>query len=114
MCVRLSDLFQGLRRTEAGSWSMYVEIGSHWRAQSGQWDKWHAAQRTQGFAAIIGRTEAVRDKLIQGCRVSGVSGIAPDLETLRLWDGGWWQNAWICSHGPVQTFEYLQGLINKQ
>jgi hypothetical protein len=58
-----------------------------------------------------GRTEALRAKLLQGCRVSGVSSLAADLETLRLQDGGWWQKVWIASHGSLETFEFLQRLI---
>jgi hypothetical protein len=96
---------------DAGSWSMYVEVESRWRTEGKQWDKWHAAQRGQGFAAIIARTEAVRDKLIHSCRASSVSGIAADLETLRLREGGWWQKAWISAYGSADTFEYLQSLI---
>jgi hypothetical protein len=90
---------------------MYVEVESRWRTKGKQWDKWHAAQRGQGFAAVIGRTEAVRDKLIQSCRASDVSGIAADLETLRLRKGSWWQKAWISAYGSVETFKYLQSLI---
>jgi hypothetical protein len=97
---------------DSGSWSMYVEVESRWRTEGKQWDKWHAAQRGQGFAAIIGRTDAVRDRLIQSCRSSGVSGIAADLETLRLRESGWWRKAWISAYGSVEMFEYLQSLIN--
>jgi hypothetical protein len=96
---------------DAGTWSMYVEVESRYRAHSNQWYKWKATLRAQGFAAIIGRTEAVRDLLIQGCKSAGVPGIAADLETLRLRDGDWWQKAWISSHGSVDMFEYLQSLI---
>ena len=39
-----------------GEWSMYVEVESRWRARSHQWDKWRAALRVQGFAAIVART----------------------------------------------------------
>ena len=75
---------------DAGSWSMYVEVESRYRAHSNQWYKWKTTLRAQGRAAIIGRTEAVRDLLIQGCKSAGVPGIATDLETLRLRDGDWW------------------------
>lgn len=67
-----------------GEWSMYVEVESRWRARSHQWDKWRAALRVQGFAAIVARTEAVRARLVQSCRAAGVPGVATDLETLRL------------------------------
>jgi len=36
-----------------GEWSMYVEVESRWRARSHQWDKWRAALRVQGYAAIV-------------------------------------------------------------
>jgi hypothetical protein len=61
---------------DAGDWSMYVEVESRYRAHSNQWYKWKATLRAQGFAAIIGRTEVVRDLLIQGCKSAGVPGIA--------------------------------------
>jgi hypothetical protein len=41
-----------------------------------------------------------------------VPGIAADLETLRLRDGDWWHKAWRASHGSLETFEFLQSLIN--
>jgi hypothetical protein len=97
---------------DAGTWSMYVEVESRYRAHSNQWYKWKATLRAQGFAAIIGRTEAVRDLLIQGCKSAGVPGIAADLETLRLRDGDWWQKVWRAAYGSLETFEFLQSLIN--
>jgi hypothetical protein len=97
---------------DAGDWSMYVEVESRYRAHSNQWHKWKATLRAQGFAAIIGRTEAVRDLLIQGCKSAGVPGIAADLETLRLRDGDWWQKAWRAAHGSLETVEFLQSLIS--
>jgi len=97
---------------DAGDWSMYVEVESRYRAHSNQWYKWKATLRAQGFAAIIGRTEVVRDLLIQGCKSAGVPGIAADLETLRLRDGDWWQKAWRAAYGSLETVEFLQSLIN--
>ena len=94
-----------------GEWSMYVEVESRWRARSHQWDKWRAALRVQGFAAIVARTEAVRARLIQGCRAAGVPGVATDLETLRLRDGPWWLEAWRASAASAKTLAFLQGLI---
>jgi hypothetical protein len=69
--------------------------------------KWRAALRAQGFAAIIGHTEAVRDLLIEGCRAVGVPDIAADLKTLRLRDGDWWQRVWRAPHGSLETFEFF-------
>jgi len=76
---------------DAGDWSMYVEDENRYRACSNQWYKWKATLRAQGFAAIIRRTETVRDLLIEGCTSAGVPGIAADLETLLrrlLWISG--------------------------
>ena len=70
---------------------MYVEVESRDWAHSNQWYKWKAALRAQGYVGIVARTEAVRDLLIEGCKSAGVPGIATDLETLRLRNGGWWQ-----------------------
>ena len=94
-----------------GEWSMYVEVESRWRARSHQWDKWRAAQRAQGFAAIVARTPAVRAKLIQSCRAAGVPGVATDLETLRLRDGLWWLEAWRAAAATAKTMALLQSLI---
>ena len=93
-----------------GEWSMYVEVENRWRARSHQWDKWRAALRAQGFAAIVARTSAVRARLVQSCRAAGVSGVATDLETLRLRDGSWWLEAWRTPGAPVKTLAFLQGL----
>jgi hypothetical protein len=95
-----------------GEWSMYVEVESRWRARSHQWDKWRAALRVQGFAAIVARTSAVRVRLIQGCQAAGVPGVATDLETLRLRDEQWWLEAWRAPHGSLATFEFLQSLTH--
>ena len=97
---------------DTGDWSIYVEIESRYRAHSNQWYKWKATLRAQGFAAIIGRTEVLRDLLIGGCKSAGMPGIAADLETLRLRDGDWWQKAWRAAHGSLETIEFLQGLTH--
>jgi hypothetical protein len=94
-----------------GEWSMYVEVESRWRSRSNQWDKWRAALRAQGFAAIVARTSAVRAKLVQGCRAAGVPGLATDLETLRLRSGPWWQEAWHTSSTSMQTMVFLRESI---
>jgi hypothetical protein len=94
-----------------GEWSMYVEVESRWRARSHQWDKWRAALRAQGFAAIVARTQAVRAKLIQSCRAAGVPGVATDLETLRLRDDQWWLETWRASGASPRTLAFLQRLI---
>lgn len=94
-----------------GEWSVYVEVESRWRARSHQWDKWRAALRAQGFAAIVARTSAVRGKLVQSCRAAGVPGVATDLETLRLRDGPWWLEAWRASSASTNTLAFLQTLI---
>jgi hypothetical protein len=90
---------------------MYVEVESRWRARSHQWDKWRAALRVQGFAAIVARTEAVRARLVQSCRAAGVPGVATDLETLRLRDRPWWFEAWRASSATAKTLAFLQSLI---
>jgi hypothetical protein len=95
-----------------GEWSMYVEVESRWRARSHQWDKWRAALRAQGFAAIVARTQAVRARLVQGCRAAGVPGVATDLETLRERGEQWWLEAWRAPHGSLDTFEFLQSLTH--
>jgi hypothetical protein len=94
----------------ACEWSMYVEVESRWRARSHQWDKWRAALRAQGFAAIVARTAYVRSRLIQGCRAAGVPGVATDLETLRLRDGQWWLESWRVSNVSLPTWMFLQNL----
>ena len=93
-----------------GEWSMYVEVESRWRARSHQWDKWRAALRAQGFAAIVARTNAVRTKLVQSCRAAGVPGIATDLETLRLRDEQWWLERWHTVHTSPKILVFLQSL----
>jgi hypothetical protein len=95
-----------------GEWSMYVEVESRWRARSHQWDKWRAAQRAQGFAAIVARTPAVRAKLIQGCRAAGVPGVATDLDTLRRRGTDWWVTCWGTSTTPREMIDFLQRLIS--
>jgi hypothetical protein len=95
-----------------GEWSMYVEVESRWRARSHQWDKWRAALRAQGFAAIVARTSAVRVRLVQSCRAAGVPGVATDLETLRLRGEPWWLEVWRAPHGSLATFEFLQSLTH--
>ncbi len=93
-----------------GEWSMYVEVESRWRARSNQWDKWRAAQRAQGFAAIVARTPAVRAKLVQGCRAAGVPGIATDLDTLRRRRANWWVTWWGTSTTSPGMIDFLQRL----
>lgn len=93
-----------------GEWSMYVEVESRWRARSHQWDKWRAALRAQGFAAIVARTEAVRARLIKGCRAAGVPGVATDLETLRLRGEPWWLESWRAAAATAKTLAFLRGL----
>ena len=93
-----------------GEWSMYVEVESRWRARSHQWDKWRAALRAQGFAAIVARTEAVRARLIQSCRAAGVPGVATDLETLRLRSEIWWLESWRASAVSMKTLAFLRSL----
>ena len=92
-------------------WSTYVEVESRWRAHSHQWDKWRAALRAQGFAAIVARTSAVRAKLVQSCRAAGVPGVATDLETLRLRNRQWWLETWHAVSGSPKTLMFLQSLI---
>jgi hypothetical protein len=58
----------------------------------------------------VARTQAVRARLIQGCRAAGVPGVATDLETLRLRDGPWWLAAWRASSASTKTLTFLQGL----
>jgi hypothetical protein len=94
-----------------GEWSMYVEVESRWRARSHQWDKWRAALRMQGFAAIVARTQAVRARLVQSCRAAGVPGVATDLETLRLRDDQWWLETWRASGASPRTLAFLHRLI---
>ena len=77
-----------------GEWSIYVEVKSCWRTRSHQWNKWRAALKAQGFAAMVARTRAVRARLVQGYRAADVLGVATDLETLRLRDGQWWLESW--------------------
>jgi hypothetical protein len=93
-----------------GEWSMYVEVESRWRARSHQWDKWRAALRVQGYAAIVARTSAVRARLVQGCRAAGVPGVATDLETLRLRGEPWWLESWHASAALAKTLAFLQSL----
>ena len=92
-------------------WSMYVEVESRWRARSHQWDKWRAALRVQGFAAIVARTSAVRARLVQGCRAAGVPGVATDLETLRLREEQWWLEVWHTSAASVKTWAFIQKMV---
>jgi hypothetical protein len=96
-----------------GEWSMYVEVESRWRARSHQWDKWRAALRAQGFAAIVARTIVVRARLVQGCRAAGVPGVATDLETLRLRRDQWWLESWYTSAVSATTLAILQGSFGK-
>ena len=90
---------------------MDVEVESRWWAHSHHWDKWRAALRGQGFAAIVARTEAVRARLVQSCRAAGVPGVATDLETLRLREGPWWLEAWNAPFGSIEKWMYLQSLV---
>ena len=94
-----------------GESSVYVEVESRWRAHSHQWDKWRAALRAQGFAAIVARTTAVRAKLVQSCRAAGVPGVATDLETLRLRNRKWWLETWHAVSASPKTLIFLQSLI---
>jgi hypothetical protein len=66
----------------------------------------------QDFAAIVARTQAVRARLIQGCRAAGVPGVATDLETLRLRDGPWWLEAWRAAAATAKTMALLQSLAH--
>ncbi|CAG0964482.1 hypothetical protein PLCT2_00953 [Planctomycetaceae bacterium] len=94
-----------------GEWSMYVEVESRWRARSHQWDKWRAALRAQGFVAIVARTNAVRSRLVQSCRAAGVSGVATDLETLRLRGETWWLEMWRAASVSARTMTLLQSFV---
>ena len=71
--------FPDLWINAADAWSMDVEVEGRWWAHSHHWDKWRAVGRAQGFAAIVARTQAVRKRLVQGCRAAGVLGVATDL-----------------------------------
>jgi hypothetical protein len=54
----------------------------------------------------------VRKRLVQSCKSAGVPGVATDLETLCLREGQWWLEAWRAPHGSLDTFEFLQSLMN--
>lgn len=72
---------------------LYVEVETAYRRRKPE--KWLAAWRVQGHAAIVARTEQVLGRLIKDCQACGVPGIGTDVQRLYyepdapLWGGGW-------------------------
>lgn len=71
----------------------YVEVETAYRRRKSE--KWLAAWRVQGHAAIVARTEHVLGRLTKDCQACGVPGIGTDVQRLYyepdapLWGGGW-------------------------
>ena len=89
---------------------LYVEIETAYHRNKPE--KWRAARRAQGFAAIVTRTRRGRARLIEDCRASGVAGVVTDFHRLYFEPTApLWTESWPTAMVSVSIMQRLQDMV---